>query len=98
MLTRLILLVIIVIIAVAIKRHFKEKLNQASQTNGNAQKKGALSRPEALAILGLQDPASEEEILLAYKRLIGKVHPDKGGTDFFASQLNLAKEVLLYGD
>ena len=57
--------------------------------------RGGLSRPEALAVLGLAEGATIEEIQAAYHRLIQAVHPDKGGSDWLASRLNQARSVLL---
>jgi DnaJ-domain-containing protein 1 len=39
--------------------------------------------PQALEILGLKAGATDDEIRAAYIRLMQRVHPDKGGTDFF---------------
>jgi DnaJ homolog subfamily C member 19 len=55
-----------------------------------------MSRDEALEILGVQEGASRETILVAYRNLIRKVHPDSpGGSNYLASKLNQAKDVLL---
>ena len=54
-----------------------------------------MSAAQALEILGLKAGASEEEIRAAYSRLMKRVHPDVGGSDFFAKQLNDARDVLL---
>ncbi len=55
----------------------------------------SMGRSEALAVLGLQDGASEEEIIAAHRKLIQKLHPDRGGNDYLAAQVNLAKDLLL---
>ena len=58
---------------------------------------GAMTREEALRILGLGEDASEQEIRSAYKQLMQKLHPDLGGSDYLASVVNRAKEILLAG-
>lgn len=58
---------------------------------------GRMSRAEALAVLGLSEGATEAEIRAAYKRLMQKVHPDAGGSDWLARNLNAARDTLLAG-
>ena len=50
-----------------------------------------MSRAEALEMLELAEGATSAQIMSAYKRLMQKVHPDKGGSTFFARQLNAAR-------
>jgi hypothetical protein len=54
-----------------------------------------MTRDEALAILGLANGATAEEIRAAHRRLILKVHPDAGGSADLAARINRAKDVLL---
>jgi hypothetical protein len=56
--------------------------------------RGTMTRHEALRVLGLREGASEEAITNAYRNLIKKVHPDHGGSDLLAQQVNEAKRVL----
>jgi DnaJ homolog subfamily C member 19 len=56
---------------------------------------GKMSRSEALEILGLGQQPSREDILAAHRRLIQKLHPDRGGSNYLAQQINEAKERLL---
>lgn len=55
----------------------------------------AMKQKEALDILGLTAGVTNKEIIDAHKRLMQKLHPDKGGSEYLASQLNQAKDVLL---
>jgi hypothetical protein len=54
-----------------------------------------MTRPEALAVLGLQEGATEEAIRAAHRRLIVRMHPDAGGSAELAARINRAKDVLL---
>ncbi len=63
---------------------------QAGPGSGNT-----MGRAEALAVLGLKEGAAEEDIIAAHRKLIQKVHPDRGGNDYLAAQINLAKDLLL---
>ena len=51
---------------------------------------------EAYAILGLRPGADAEAIKAAHHRLMKQLHPDHGGTDYFAAKLNRARDVLLH--
>jgi len=55
----------------------------------------AMTPDEALAVLGLKPGASAGEIKEAHHRLMLKIHPDQGGSDALAAQVNRAKDVLL---
>jgi len=50
---------------------------------------------EARQLLGVGPNADRKEILEAYARLIKLAHPDKGGTDGLAAQINAARDRLL---
>ena len=56
-----------------------------------------MSEEEARAVLGVAPDATREEIIEAHRRLIQRLHPDRGGSDYLAAQLNTAKDLLLGG-
>lgn len=56
-----------------------------------------MSRDEALAVLGLAEGATSDEIRAAHRRLIQRMHPDVGGSADLAARINQAKDVLLKG-
>ena len=58
-------------------------------------KDSPMSVSEAREVLGVSKDASEDEINNAYRRLMAKYHPDKGGNDWMASKLNEARKILL---
>ena len=54
-----------------------------------------MGRKEAAEVLGVPENASRDEIVKAHRRLMQRVHPDRGGSDFLAAKINQAKDVLL---
>ncbi|MGH8552127.1 MAG: molecular chaperone DnaJ [Methylococcales bacterium] len=64
---------------------------KAEQSRG----RNKLTREEALEILGLKADSSPNDIIAAHRRLIQKMHPDRGGSDYLAAKINQAREVLL---
>lgn len=69
----------------------------SGRENATPPSSGQMSLDEARKVLGVEAGADREEIIAAHRRLVSKVHPDRGGSSYLAAQINRAKEVLLGG-
>ncbi|PPQ28840.1 DnaJ domain-containing protein [Rhodopila globiformis] len=56
---------------------------------------GTMTREEAYQVLGLSPGASKADIRAAHRRLMRSAHPDAGGSDWLASRVNEARDILL---
>ncbi len=78
---------------------YRNKSQDDSQSQGHRQDSGGFpsspTRDEALLILGLNGNPDRNEIIAAHRKLIQKLHPDRGGNDYLAARVNQAKDVLL---
>lgn len=73
-------------------------------TSRSAHRKPAKKAPAAIepadvaqarALLGLPVDSDAQMIRNAHRRLIASVHPDRGGTEALAAQINAARDLLL---
>ena len=69
--------------------------NAKQAPSGTSPTNQTMSRQDAADILGIDINASEDEVRHAHKKLMQKIHPDRGGSDALAKQINQAKEVLI---
>lgn len=49
----------------------------------------------ALEILGLQPGDDRKAVTEAHRRLMQKLHPDRGGSDYLAKRINEARDYLI---
>jgi len=56
---------------------------------------GAMTRAQALEILGLREGADEGAVEAAWRRLMKRVHPDVGGSEALVAQVTAARDRLL---
>ena len=74
--------------------------SQPGRTKSGSGKPGAPSiSPQAVIdarkLLGVGPDADSRAIRAAHRRLIASVHPDKGGTEALAAQINAARDLLI---
>ncbi|MEM6761793.1 MAG: DnaJ domain-containing protein [Pseudomonadota bacterium] len=77
------------------REHVEADEDIGAGSAGGAGGGGAMTEQDAYELLGLQPGASEAEIRASHRRLMKQMHPDQGGSTFFAAKLNEAKDLLL---
>lgn len=74
---------------------WREQLSEGSSERPRATASDPLTRTEALAILGLSAPYEKQDVVQAHRRLMQRLHPDHGGSNWLAARINEAKKILL---
>jgi hypothetical protein len=86
--------------SVSVLEAYLDKLHPDWRSSGAEEERagpggGAMTAEEARAILGVGPEATDEEIREAHRRLMQKLHPDRGGSTYLAAQINRARDLLL---
>lgn len=84
------------LLAAYLDRRFRDGWREGAE-RADTMATGNMSREQAYAVLGLSTGAGRDEIVVAHRRLMARMHPDRGGSDLLAAMINRAKDVLLEG-
>jgi DnaJ-domain-containing protein 1 len=79
-------------------RYSGEYSEEYSEENGQDSRpsdSSEITANEAYAVLGLDQSATEEEVIAAHRKLMQKLHPDRGGSNYLAAKINQAKDLLV---
>ena len=69
---------------------------EGASTGPPPRRQSGMSAEEAYQVLGLRPGATEADIRAAHHRLMRTAHPDSGGSDWLATRVNQARDVLLH--
>ena len=74
---------------------WRDELRGGDNASAAAAPSSDMTVKEAYEILGLSPEADEAEVRAAHHRMMKQFHPDHGGSDYFATKINRARDVLV---
>ena len=74
---------------------FRQRRPHGASDDPAAHTRDTMTHEEALNILGLKKGATHGAVTRAHRRLMQKMHPDRGGSSYLAAKINQAKDTLL---
>jgi hypothetical protein len=74
---------------------WRDRIDPNASAGRSTSKASGLSEAEARSVLGVEADANPEAIRAAHRRLMQRLHPDRGGSDYLAAKINEAKRRLL---
>ncbi len=74
---------------------WQKSSGQARDSSESTAEEPAMNRQLALEILGLAEGASREDAIKAHRKLMQRMHPDRGGTEYLAKKINAARDYLV---
>lgn len=82
------------------KKEQQDGRNNQEQPSQQPARRSDMDTKEALDTLGLKGDITRGDVTAdmvndAHRRLIQKLHPDRGGNDYLAAKINLARDLLL---
>jgi DnaJ family protein C protein 19 len=78
-----------------VSRFYQQNKQQYSQSQPPPTGKQGMSMEQAREVLSLKPGHTKDDVIKAHRRIMQKVHPDRGGSDYLAAEINKAKDTLL---
>jgi hypothetical protein len=78
-----------------LKQLYASKNQKSAASSAPVQENNNMTVEKAKDIFGLKTVENREQVTKRHRELMQKNHPDRGGSDYLAAQINEAKECLM---